>query len=146
MKRLIKSTMMVVCGLCWLAFALAIGLFLLPYIAEGAGLQIFGFGVSSTSVLIGLVHVVGFVAAGSLCFVIGVGLYAHGLVPAPQAQIGTTERPKAHFSFIRHFIASRPGREDAEATLRCVRCRVALAACVHICPECGWTQPYDNAG
>ncbi len=108
MKRLIKSTMMVVCGLCWLAFALAIGLFLLPYIAEGAGLQIFGFGVSSTSVLIGLVHVVGFVAAGSLCFVIGVG--------------------------------------DAEATLRCVRCRVALAACVHICPECGWTQPYDNAG
>ena len=73
MTRYFKSTMMVVAGVCWLAFALVIGMFLFQYVADGAGL--FGFfGVSSTTVLIGLVHFVGFVAAASLCVVIAVSM------------------------------------------------------------------------
>ena len=79
--------MLVVAGLCWLMFALAIGFFLFKYLAEGAALQLIGFfGLSSITILIGLVHVVGFVTAAYLCFVIGVGLCVHGLEPAPEPQ------------------------------------------------------------
>jgi len=82
MKRYIKGTMLVIAGLCWLMFALAIGLFLFKYLAEGAGLQVIGFvGLSSITVLIDLVHVVGFAAVAYLCFVIGVALSVHGLLP-----------------------------------------------------------------
>jgi hypothetical protein len=86
MIRYLKSTVMVVVGLCWLAFAMLIGCLLFQYLGGGAGLQVFGFffGVSSTTVLVGLVHFVGFAAAACFCFVIGVGLCAHGLVPPPE--------------------------------------------------------------
>ena len=85
MTRYIKSTLLVVAGLCWLILALGIGFFLFQYLAEGAGLQVIGFfALSSITVLIGLVHVVGFVAAAYLCFVTGLGLFVHGLVPAPE--------------------------------------------------------------
>ena len=83
----IKSALMIIAGLCWLAGALGIGFFLFQYLGGGAGLQLFGFfDVSSTTVLLGLVHVVGLIAAACLCFVIGVGLCAYGLVPAPEQQ------------------------------------------------------------
>jgi hypothetical protein len=140
--------MMVVAGLCWIAFALVIGLFLFTYLVGGAGLQVFGFlfGMSSTTVVIGLVHFVGFVAAACLCFVIGVGLCAHGLVPAPEPEKRTAPQPRERFAFLRRLIASMPTHEAPEAALRCVCCRVALATPVHICPDCGWTQPhYHNA-
>ena len=84
MKRYIKSTLLVVAGLCWIALALAIGLFLFQYVAGGAGAQRVGFfGVSASTVVLELAQLVGFVAAGCLSFVIGVGLCVHGLVPAP---------------------------------------------------------------
>src|ERR1043166_5062157 len=84
---------MVVGGLCWLAFAAAIGWFLVQYLAEGAGLLVFGFfRVSSTTVSMGLVHVLGFAAAASLCFLIGAGLCAHGLVPAPEQPSETAKQ------------------------------------------------------
>jgi hypothetical protein len=67
-------------GACWILAALVLGSFVLQYIAAGAGLH---FSVSSGTLLVGLVHVVGFVSAASLCFMIGVGLCAHGLVPPP---------------------------------------------------------------
>ena len=61
------------------------------------GLAVIGFfGLSSVTILIGLVHVVGFVAAAYLCFVIGVGLRVHGLVlaPGPQGKLrDTSESP-----------------------------------------------------
>lgn len=86
MTRYIKSTLMVVAGLCWIAFALVIGFVLFWYLDGGAGLQVFGFffAVSSMTVFFGLAHFVGFAVAACLCFVIGVGLCAYGLVPAPE--------------------------------------------------------------
>jgi hypothetical protein len=88
MTRYIKSIVMVIAGLCWLAVALLIGLFLFQYLVGGAGLQVFGFlfGVSPTTVLIGLVHFVGFSAVACLCFVIGAGLCVHGLARAPEPE------------------------------------------------------------
>jgi hypothetical protein len=43
-------------------------------------LQFFGPPVSSGSILLGLVHVVGFATAVVLCFAIGAGLCARGIV------------------------------------------------------------------
>ena len=95
MTRYIKSTMMVMAGLCWLGFALLICLFLFQYLVGGAGLQVVGFlfPVSSTTVLIGFVHFIGFGIAALLCFIIGVGLCAHGVVPAPEENT-TVSRPR----------------------------------------------------
>jgi len=83
MMRFIKSTTMVIAGLCWLAFAGFFCVFLYHYLVGGAGLQVFGFflPVSSTTGLFGLVHFVGFVAAACLCFVIGAALFAYGTAP-----------------------------------------------------------------
>jgi hypothetical protein len=88
MSRYIKSTFLVFAGLCWIAFALLICIFLYGYLVGGAGLQVFGFmfPVSSGTVLLGLVHFVGFSAAAFLSFVIGVGLCAYGVVPAPKPE------------------------------------------------------------
>jgi hypothetical protein len=86
MTKYIKSTMMVIAGFCWLAAALFMCFFLFQYLGSGAGLQVFDFffPMSSPTVLIGLIHFLGFSAAAALCFVIGVGLCAHGFVPAPE--------------------------------------------------------------
>ena len=67
-------------GVLWLCFALGFGAFLVRYIGDGAGLQFFGGPVSSGSVLLGLVHLIGFGTAILLCFAIGVGLCARGTV------------------------------------------------------------------
>jgi len=106
-------------------------------------LEVFGFffPVSSITVFIGLVHFSGLVAAAVLCFVIGVGLCAHGLVPAPEPEKKTVSQPRDFFAFLRRRTASVLTHEEPEAALRCVRCRVALATPAHICPDCGWTQP-----
>jgi hypothetical protein len=63
---------MVVAGLCWFAMALGFGLLLFQYLAEGAGLQVFGFlfGLSCMTILIGWVHATGFAAAGWLGHVV----------------------------------------------------------------------------
>lgn len=102
MKRFIKSTLLVVAGLGWIALALAIGLFLFQYVAGGAGIQRFGFfGVSPSTVVLGLAQLAGFVAAGGLSFVIGVGMCVHGLVPAPppESQRATpTDASRRHIS------------------------------------------------
>ena len=135
MARYIKSTSMVVGGLCCFASSLAVLLFLFLYLAEGAGLQVFGFfGVSSITILTGLAHVVGFVTAACLLFLLGAALCAYGLVPAPESQCNRAARQMKPESPL---IDSEPTTD----ALRCVRCRITLADPVHICPECGWTQP-----
>ena len=91
---------MVMAGLCWIAFALLICIFLFQYLSGGAGLQVFGFffPVSSGTVLIGLVHFVGLVAAAVLCFTIGVGFCAYGIVaaPGPEKKLGVDESSEVH--------------------------------------------------
>jgi hypothetical protein len=54
--------------------------FLYEYLVQGAGLQFWIPVISSGSVLIGLVHFVGLCAASLLCFTIGAGLWARGVV------------------------------------------------------------------
>jgi hypothetical protein len=82
-----RRALFVICGCCWFGFGLGFGLFLLQYIANGAGLQdlsparqIFGHTVSSGTVLVGLVHIVGLIMVSIFCFVIGIGLCAHAMV------------------------------------------------------------------
>jgi|GEM_PF-2001653 len=75
-----KRAILLIGGVLWLGFALGFGVFLVEYIGGGAGLQFFGGPVSSGSVLLGLVHLVGFGTAIFLCFAIGVGLCARGIV------------------------------------------------------------------
>jgi len=92
----VKRIVYVVGGIFWFLFSLGFGLILVDYIAGGAGLQFFGGPVSSGSVLLGLVHLTGFVAGILICFAIGAGLCARGLVSHPEheqdehrAQIGS---------------------------------------------------------
>jgi hypothetical protein len=77
---LMKRAMFLMGGVLWLGFALGFAAFLVGYIGGGAGLRFFGGPVSSGSVLLGLVHLVGFGTAILLCFAIGVGLCARGIV------------------------------------------------------------------
>ena len=85
MIRYLKGTVLVMAGLCWIAFAVVLLLCLYEYLTGGAGLQVFGFffAVSPVTVLVGLVHFVGFAAGACLSFVIGVGLCAYGVAPGP---------------------------------------------------------------
>jgi hypothetical protein len=66
------------------------GFLLVRYFTQGAGLRVFGFyfGLSSLTVLLGLIRVAGFAMAAFLCVAIGIGLCAHGLVP-PSPGAGT---------------------------------------------------------
>ena len=141
MIRYIKSTMLVMAGLCWIVVAVALCIFLYEYLTGGAGLQVFGFffAVSPMTVLVGLVHFVGFAAGAALCFVIGVGLCAYGVVPAPES-----ERKMGVWRKVRLALLKRRRRawgREAEPSVRCVSCQAVLAAPVHVCPDCGWTQP-----
>lgn len=67
-------------GLYGFCFRWASGLYWWTTLPGVAGLQVFGGPVSSGSVLLGLVHLTGFVAAIVICFAIGAGLCARGLV------------------------------------------------------------------
>src|ERR1035441_5848539 len=83
-----KRAMFIFCGVTWFVFGLFVGIFSFRYLVGGAGsqdsvaiLQIFS-PISSGSILVGLVHVVGFFTLTVFCLLIGVGLFLHGLVPA----------------------------------------------------------------
>lgn len=83
-----KRVGLIVGGVCGFVCALGFALLLLAYIRGGSGGQVIGlppavFGdsmVSSGSIFIGLVHVVGLAAASFLCFTVGVGFCVHGIV------------------------------------------------------------------
>jgi hypothetical protein len=57
------------------------GLLLLRYLSDGAGLQVFDLGLSGASVLMGVVHVVGFSLGCALTLLLGIYWCAEGLVP-----------------------------------------------------------------
>jgi hypothetical protein len=123
-------------GLCSFATALLLVIIAWSYVTDGAGLQFFGLALSSGSVLLGLIHLLGFGAGAFLCFAIGVGLCAHGLVPPAQTEPRRRIQPLVIVRglWVCRHAAPAPG-------LCCVRCETALTASVHICPDCGWTQP-----
>ena len=81
-----KRALYIFCGICWLGFSVAIGIISWPYLAGGAiGDSGFLFGlcasVTSASVLLGLVHLTGFVALILFCLGIGINLLRRGLAP-----------------------------------------------------------------
>jgi hypothetical protein len=75
-----KRAMFLVGGMLWFGFALGFGVFLVQYLFGGAGLQFFGGPPSSGSALLGLAHLVGLCTAILICFAIGAGLCARGMV------------------------------------------------------------------
>jgi hypothetical protein len=129
-----KRAMFIVGGLLWLGFALGFGTFLVRYILAGAGIQFFGGPPTSGSVLLGLVHVIGFATAILICFAIGVGLSAHGIVggkhddtragtqiitPDSMSDILTTEPLEA---------CSWCGKQNAQRLANCAGCGTRLVA------------------
>jgi hypothetical protein len=136
MSNILRATLFLIAGLCWLAAALFFAILGWSYVAGGAGLQFFGLSFSSGTVLLGLIHLLGFGFGAFLCFAIGVGLCAHGFIPLPQTE---PRRRIRLLVFLRELWARRPVRP--EPRLCCVRCTTGFTAPVHICPDCGWTQP-----
>jgi hypothetical protein len=82
-----KRALFIAAGILWMLFAFGFLFFLYEYLVPGAGLQFWIPVVSSGSVLIGLVHFVGLCATSLLCFAVGVGCWARGLVrPDPEEE------------------------------------------------------------
>ena len=132
---------MILGGLCWLVFAAIIPWLLFQYLQDGAGLS--GFvGMSSPSVLIGVIHFTGLIVASVGCFAVGTCLCAHGLVPLAPSGLEAT-RPQSVDCVVSD--VKQNASAEPETVFLCVCCRVALHSCVQICPECGWTQPYGPA-
>jgi hypothetical protein len=74
-----KRALMLVGGAVWLLLGVAVAFVLIQYFNEGAGVSSFGPALSLTSVLFGLIQVVGLFAIDSVCFVLGIGWCAYGL-------------------------------------------------------------------
>ncbi len=83
---LLKRGLFLGAGLLWLLFSFGFGYLLVRYIVQGAGLQFFGPPVSVGSILLGLLPLTGFIVGCFLCFAIGAGLCAHGIVSAGKEQ------------------------------------------------------------
>jgi hypothetical protein len=75
-----KRALFIAAGILWMFFGFGFLFLLYQYLAQGAGLQYWIPVVSSGSVLIGLVHFVGLSAASVVCFAIGSGLWARGII------------------------------------------------------------------
>lgn len=94
MLRLAKTILMVAGGGCALLCAVGFAWALKDYLSGGAGLQLLGIPLSTTSVLIGWIHVVGLIVLAFLCFVIGVSLVAHGLEPVQNFRASQPAQPQ----------------------------------------------------
>jgi hypothetical protein len=90
----LKRPLFLLAGVCGCLCALGFGFLLFQYIAEGAGLQVFGLGVSSGSVLVGLVHVVGFATGALVFFALGATLCARAIVPRKQCEVPRSQRTR----------------------------------------------------
>lgn len=75
-----KRALLIAAAILWMFFGFGFLILLYQYLVQGAGLPFWIPVVSSGSVLIGLVHFVGLSAASVLCFAVGGGLWAHGII------------------------------------------------------------------
>jgi hypothetical protein len=75
-----KRAIFLLGGICWMFFGFGFLFLLYEDLVQGAGLQFWIPIVSSGSVLVGLVHFVGLSTAAVLCFGVGSGLWAYGMV------------------------------------------------------------------
>lgn len=136
MGNITRATVFLIGGLCWFAAALLLAVVAWVSVSDSAGSQFFPVSLSSGSVLLGLVHLVGLFVVAFFCFAIGAALCAHGFVPPPTTGVRRRLQPLV---FIRQLRAQRPA--PREPGLCCVRCEARFTSSVHICPKCGWTQP-----
>ena len=79
--HLLRAAVYLAGGILSLALAAAFAFFLVQYLFGGAGLQVIPFPLSRGSVLVGVVHVIGMLVAGGICFALGIWLCAQGIVP-----------------------------------------------------------------
>lgn len=79
----IRSAAMIGSGIVAMACSFAFLALVVMYLANGAGVQTIGFLVMPGSLLLGWIHVMGFVIAAVLCFALGAGLLALGANPPP---------------------------------------------------------------
>lgn len=82
----IKRALCLLASVCWFCIAIGFGLVLKQYLFSGAGVQFFGFVISSASVLLGVVHFTGFALAMVFSFVMAVWLAACGFSSDEQSQ------------------------------------------------------------
>jgi hypothetical protein len=74
MRRILK----LIRGIAALLLSLCFGFLVVGYLAGGAGIQVFAPWISSTGILIGLVHVIGLSSASLFSFVLGICWCAEG--------------------------------------------------------------------
>src|SRR5271170_273029 len=74
-----KRAMLMAAGLGCFFASIAIGIFVLVYLVNGAGVQFFPFGLSLGGIFLGLIHVVGLAVVSIICFAFGAYLSAHSL-------------------------------------------------------------------
>jgi hypothetical protein len=82
MDRYLNRKLLVAMGAIWLIAAAAILLFLLQYLAQGAGLQLFAF-ISTTGILLGTIHIIGLATAALISLSIGLALCSHAFSDKP---------------------------------------------------------------
>jgi hypothetical protein len=78
-RSVVKRVLFLLASVCWLLIGLGFGLFLIEYLFQGAGIKIFGIPISSTSVLLGVIHVSGLALATLFSFALGIWLGAKGV-------------------------------------------------------------------
>lgn len=90
---LMKRILLTIGGICWISFAAGFAVLLRHYFERGPGLELFGLSLSG-GVLLRLVQVTGLCAAVVFCFIIGIGMLAHGLVrnAGPKSKLSSTDR------------------------------------------------------
>ena len=78
-RSMVKRVLFLLGSACWLVIGLGFGLFLIEYLLQGAGIHIFGITISSTSVLLGVVHVSGLSLATLFSWALAIWLGARGV-------------------------------------------------------------------
>lgn len=76
---LLTRTLYFLGGLCWLLFAAFFGFFLFKYMQAGAGVQLFGFIFSTSSVVLGVVHFIGLSLAMLMSLAFAIGMCARAV-------------------------------------------------------------------
>lgn len=88
---MMRKALYLFCGVCWFAFGLLVGAFVLQYLAQGAGLQessfyflIFLPHFFSGSIVLGMMHLIGLAMLSLLLCAIGFCLSLRAFDPPPE--------------------------------------------------------------
>lgn len=97
-----KSALYIICGVLWLIFGIAAGLFLLAFFAETAGVESdsalvlsFAQSISFETCVIRLVQGAGLFLITAFCFLVGLGLCSYGFAIRGEEGATKVEGPQA---------------------------------------------------